>query len=78
MRFLVKITKGGATLDSDPASCRVHMDGAHAREVDDNAIIAKRAASDVVAPSSDRREQIVLARKVDGGDDVGDACASSD
>src|SRR6185503_16930002 len=62
----------------DGAFGRVYMDGAHAREVDDNAIVAKGAAADVVAAASDSREQIVFAREVDGGDDVGDARTAGD
>jgi hypothetical protein len=72
VRFPVEIAKRRATLDAYGACGRVHMDGAHAREINDNAIVAKGTAADLVASASNCREQIVVAREVDGGDDVGD------
>ena len=72
VRFPVEIAKRRATLDAYGACGRVHMDGAHAREINDNAIVAKGTAADIVASASNCREQIVVAREVDGGDDVGD------
>ena len=52
------------------------MDGAHLRKVDDEAIVAKGAGRRRVASASDGGEQAVLAREVDGGDDVGESRAA--
>jgi len=60
-------------LDPYSAFGRVHMDGAHARKVDDNAAVAEGAAADVVASAPNCREQIVLARELEGRNDVSDA-----
>ena len=78
MRFTIEIAKRGAALDADGALRGIDMDGAHPRKVDDDAIVAKGTAADVVTSASDGGEQAVLAREVDGGDDVGESRAAGD
>jgi hypothetical protein len=73
MRFPVKITESGAALNANSARGWFHMDCAHAGEVNYNAIITKSATTDVVTATSNRGQQILSARKVDGSDDIGDA-----
>ena len=74
--FTIEIAKRGAALDAHGACRRVDVDGSHPREVDDKAIIAKGTATDVVAPASDGREQVVVTTEVDRGDDVGESRAA--
>ena len=54
----------------------IDVDGSHLRQVDDQAIVTQSTAADIVAAAPDGGEQIVLAREVDGGDDVGQSRAS--
>jgi hypothetical protein len=51
---------------------------AHLREVDHQAAVVDCVAGDVVAAALDRDEQVLLAREVDGVDDIGRAAALHD
>ena len=73
MRFAIQITKRRATLHANGTIGRIHVDSAHCREVNDETVIAQRAAAHVVAAAPNRREQIICASEIDGRDDVGDA-----
>jgi hypothetical protein len=53
------------------------VDGAHARKLDDKAVVAQRAAADVVA-AADRREQIVRASEGDRSHDIRESGAARD
>ena len=59
----IEIAKRGAALDADGALRGIDMDGAHPRQVDDDAIVAKGTAADVVTSASDGGEQAVSRAK---------------
>jgi hypothetical protein len=54
------------------------VDAAHLREVDHQAAVVDCVAGNVVAAALDRDEQVLLAREVDGVDDIGCAAALHD
>ena len=56
----------------------VDVDAAHLRQVDDEAAVVDRVAGHVVAAALDREQQVLLAREVDGVDDVRGAGALHD
>ena len=70
LRGRVEVGEGAAGLDRRPAGIRVDLDVLHQREVDHEAVVADGIARDVVSASSDRDEQVVLARELDGLDDI--------
>jgi hypothetical protein len=70
LRGRVEVGEGAAGLDGRPAGVRVHLDALHQREVDHEAVVADGIARDVVPAPSDRDEQVVLARELDGLDDI--------
>ena len=49
---------------------RVHVDSPHSGKVDNYSIVTEGTAADIVASTTDCRELIVLACKIDGGDYV--------
>ena len=69
----VEITQSCTALHTDGAFGWVYMDGAHTREVDDNAVVTAGAPTNVVAAASDGAEQAVLASEINRCDDVCDA-----
>jgi hypothetical protein len=54
------------------------VNAAHRRQVDDETAVVDRVAGDVVPVALDREEQVLLAREVDGVDDVGRSGALDD
>ena len=78
VRSAVELLEQRASLHSrDPLSW-IDLDGPHAREIDDNAAVARRKAGDAVAPTADHDDEIVLAGEVDRRDDVLDTSAPRD
>src|SRR5438876_2459450 len=78
VRSAVELLEQRASLHSrDPLSW-IDLDGPHAREIDDNAAVARREAGDALAPAANRNDEIVLAGEADRRDDVHDTSAPRD
>jgi hypothetical protein len=65
-------------LDPDRPSDEIEAEASHRREVDDDASVAGRVASDVVRPAANRHQELVLAGELDGPNDVDDSRAARD
>src|SRR5215470_18528740 len=74
----IDVAEGGAALDARRAAFRIDEHAAHGREIDDDAIVAQRAAADVVAAAAHGDEQFLGARELHGVDDIGRAGAAGD
>jgi len=74
----VDIAKLSSALDPYGVCLGIHENGSHAKQIDDQTIIAKRTASNVVTTASDGRQDVVLAREVDTSHHVGRASTSQD
>ena len=73
-----RVIEKGAALDSCYPLRWIDLDGPHAREIDDNAAVARPEAGDAVAPAANRNDEIVLAGEADRRDDVHDTSAPRD
>jgi hypothetical protein len=78
MRLAVHISQGGTALDSHGSPGRVHMDAPHSRKVDNQSIVAERSSAHVVAATSDRHEDVVIARELHRSDNICGATALQD
>src|SRR5262249_53929460 len=78
MRGMIEIGGRAAGIDPDGARRRVDPNAAHLREINDQAIVAAAEPGTVVASTADREKELVLAREVDRGNDVGGAGTSRD
>ena len=67
-----------AALDLRRARPRVDTDALHRREVEDDAVVARAEAGDVVPAAADGDEEPLLAREPKTRDDVGGAGAAND
>src|SRR6266511_173539 len=74
----VAVTPGGASLRAHRLGRRVDVNATHLREVDDHAAVVDCVARHVVAAALDRQQQVLLAREVDGINDVRGPGASYD
>ena len=54
------------------------MDRSHSGKIDDEAVVAKRAAAHVVATAANGGQKIVCASEIDSVDDVCDTRAAGD
>jgi hypothetical protein len=66
----VEVTPGGAALGPRPLARRVDPDAAHAREVDDHAVVDRAEPRDAVGAAADGQIEVVLTGEVDRRDDV--------
>jgi len=76
MRFAVELSEGRSTLYAYGLICFIDVDGPHAGEVYDNAVVAKGSSADIVATPAYSSEELVFAGEVDGFHHIGDAGAS--
>ena len=70
LRFAIELRPPQPGLGASRLRGRVDTDALHLRKVDDDAVVAGAAPGDVVRAAADRERQVVVAREVDGGDDV--------
>ena len=78
LALAVDMVVEATSLDADRPRERVDPRAGHEREVDHQAVIAEGVAGDGVPAAAHRGEQIVLARKPDGGSHVCDTPAPGD
>ena len=71
LRFAIHIAPEGSALHARHAGVRIHVNAAHAGEVDDHAAIAARVPRDRVAAAAHGHQQLVLPREVHGVHDIG-------
>jgi hypothetical protein len=78
LRGEVDVGPQGAALDHRRPCRRIDADGAHAGEVDDDAVVAGRMAGDVVAAAADGDLKPLVAGEANRRGDVGHALDASD
>ena len=64
VRRVVDVAPGAAAADAHGARRRIDADALHARQVDDQPVVAHAEAAAVVAAAAHREQQVVLAREV--------------
>jgi hypothetical protein len=69
----VELRELGAAAGAGDAPLGVDAHASHAREIDDDAGVARGETGDAVAAATNRDGQVLLARKTDGRNDVVDA-----
>ena len=74
----VDLPPGGAGLYVRGAGGGVDVHGLHGRQIDDQAVVADRAAGDLVAAAADAGDGAMVAGDSDRLDDVGDVGAAGD
>src|SRR5262245_18010938 len=72
MRGVIHISPGTAPLNADRTCHGIDANALHAREIDDQAIIARAKTTGIVAATTHGEKHVVIAGKMDRGDDVGD------
>ena len=72
MRRVVQFPQLRAPLDTGGAGCRVDADPVHRGEIDDQPVVDRAQPWAVVPTAADGHDDVVVAREVDRGDDVGD------
>ena len=72
----IQVAKRCAALHADRAISRIYVHRTHARKVNDNAVIAKRAPSDIMSAAANGCQKIVFSGIVNSGDDVCGSCTA--
>ena len=70
LRLLIELREERAAGDAGRPLLGIHLCASHPRQVDDDAVVARRQAGDAVAAAPDGDEEILLARVPKGRDDV--------
>src|SRR3989442_263318 len=78
LRGAVQLLEEGAAFDSRGPPRRIDFHCAHPGEIDDHAAVARREPGDAVAATAYRDDKVVLARELQGRDDVLDTSAARD
>ena len=78
MRRMVNITQYRAASGKYRAFLRVHANIIHSRQIDDEPIVANTQPWEIVAAAANGHDQVVLAAKIDRGDDVRHIAATGD
>src|SRR4051794_9517234 len=78
LRFSVEVSPRHARLGACSTSRGVNPDALHERKVEHESAVADAAASDTVTAAAHRQNQVMVAGKVDGADDIGNARTTDD
>jgi hypothetical protein len=76
--FAVEVGPERAALHSGDPCVGIDLDAAHPRQIDDHPVVAAGMAGDRMTAAADRDQQVMLAREVDGIDDIRRAGAPDD
>ncbi len=78
MRGMVHVAPGAATFHTSGTCSRIDANPLHVREVDHQAVVAGAQAGAIVPATTDSQCQLVVARKIDRSDHIGDIHAAGD
>ena len=78
LRLVVELSPGRAALGDDALGVRVDPDALHRRQVDDDPAVGGGEPGQAVSTTANGDLELLAARELDGGDDVGDARAAND
>src|SRR5215831_19843420 len=78
MRGMIHISPGTASLNADRTCHGINANALHAREIDDQTIIAHAKTTGIVAATTHSDEHVVIATEMDRSDDIGDIGAPHD
>src|ERR1700686_4458165 len=78
LQVVIQFRPGDAGFDACSAAHGVDMNALYGGEIDDQAIGAEAETCDVVAGAAYGHEDVVGAREMDAGDDVGDSSTARD
>ena len=70
LRGVVELGEERAAAHAGSAPLRIDIGAAHAREVDHDAVVARREAGDAVAAAPNRDDELLLTGEAEGRDDV--------
>ena len=76
--FAIQVAERCAALHPRRGTRRVYVNGPHSAQIDDEAVVAQRAAAYVVASAADGGNQIVCPPEIDGCDHIRDTGTARD